>query len=76
MADSFIVESVFEIAESLVDEDEPELLHAENRKAILAKNITGFMVLSFTTAKFSKTGFITKKFPCVMHFIKTHKHLM
>jgi hypothetical protein len=43
-----MVGSVFEIVESWVEEDEPELLHAENRKAILAKKINGFMVLSFT----------------------------
>jgi tocopherol O-methyltransferase len=42
------VESVFEIVESWVEEDEPELLHAENNIAVLAKKITGFMVLSFT----------------------------
>jgi hypothetical protein len=37
VADSFIVESVFEIAESLVEEDKPELLHAE--KSVLVKKI-------------------------------------
>ena len=30
-----------------MEDDEPELLHAENKKAIPAKKITGFMVLGF-----------------------------
>ena len=47
MADSFIVESVFEIVESRAEEDEPELLHAEIKRAIPAKKITDFIIFGF-----------------------------
>ena len=52
MADSFIVESVFEIVESRTEEDEPELLHAEIKRAIPAKKITDFIILGFYDTKF------------------------
>jgi cyclopropane fatty-acyl-phospholipid synthase-like methyltransferase len=62
--DSFVVESFFEIVESLVDEDEPELLHAENKKAMLAKKITGFMVFEFCDTKFRKALSQSKIISC------------